>query len=247
MEIFKADDAAALLTAHFLTRTMVEPAMPAPGSRAEAYAAQDRMISALGGACGWKVGRARPGDEPYCAPIPASRRFDDDSDYARYHGVARVEAEIGFRLGRDVPPSGDDRDKDACAELVDALVPALEIVETRLAGAGAQNPLWKLADLQANGALVTGKPVPWRGQDLGRTRLVVGSSGQDIFDEVPHPFGEPFDLFCWTVNHVSRQRGGLKRGQVIITGSYCGIVDVSSPQRFVAAFADYGSVSVQVR
>ncbi|MGO4834621.1 hypothetical protein AB4144_20420, partial [Rhizobiaceae sp. 2RAB30] len=120
------------------------------------------------------------------------------------------------------------------------------ILETRLAGPAAQDPLWKLADLQANGGLVLGEPVPWTAQDLGKVRLATGSRRSDDFDSVAHPFGAPFDLFCWTVNHVSRLRGGLRRGDVIITGSYCGIVEIRDPQCFVATFADYGTVSLNV-
>lgn len=247
MDGFSVAAAADLLAAHARQGTKARPAMPGPGSRAEAYRIQDRMIAALGGACGWKVGRAKADPEPYCAPIPASRRLDGGGDYARFHGVARVEAELGFRLGRDVPPSGAVRSRAECAGLVDAIVPALEILETRLEDPAAQDPLWKLADLQANGAVVIGEPVPWTGQDTGRVRLAIGSGRTGAFDEAVHPFGEPFDLFHWTVDHVSRQRGGLKRGDVIITGSYCGIVELRDPQRFVAAFADYGEVCLNVR
>lgn len=110
----------------------------------------------------------------------------------------------------------------------------------------AQDPLWKLADLQANGGLVLGKPVPWTGQDLGAVRLAVGSQEEAAFDMAAHPFGAPFDLFCWTVDRVARHRGGLRRGDVIITGSYCGIVEIRAPGRFTAAFADFGAVCVDV-
>jgi 2-keto-4-pentenoate hydratase len=77
-------------------------------------------------------------------------------------------------------------------------------------------------------------------------RLAIGVEQAETFDEIAHPFGGPFDLFCWTVNHVSRLRGGLKRGDVIITGSYCGIVSIRDPQAFVATFADYGDVILNV-
>lgn len=63
----------------------------------------------------------------------------------RPNGVARVEAEFGFGW-RDVPPSETLWDKMECAALVDAILPCMEIVETRLTGAAAQDPLWKRAD-----------------------------------------------------------------------------------------------------
>jgi len=246
MSGFSADAAADLLIEHFCAGTTGKAAMPAPGSRAEAYRVQDLMIAALGGGCGWKVGRAKDSPEPYCAPIPASRRLDSGSTYARFHGSARLEAELGFRLGSDVPPSTAELDKAACAALIDAVVPSLEILETRLQPPQAQDPLWKLADFQASGGMVSGKPIPWCGQNLGRVRLAVGAGHNAATGEVSHPFGEPFELFCWTVNHVSRLRGGLKRGEVIITGSYCGIIEIRDPQRFVATFAEFGRAVLDV-
>lgn len=246
MNGFSADAAADLLVEHFRAGTRTQPAMPGPGTRADAYAVQDRMIAMLGGARGWKVGRAKADPEPYCAPVPAGRLLEAGDRYARVDGAARVEAELGFRLGRDVPASAAIAGRAGCAALVDAIVPVLEILETRLEAPAAHDPLWKLADLQANGGMVIGRPVPWTGQDIGRVRLAVGPERAGAFEEAAHPFGEPLDLFCRAVDHVARRRGGLKRGDVIITGSYCGIVEIRDPQRFVATFADYGEVCLAV-
>lgn len=241
---FPAESTATSLTGHFRQGTKVAPATPGPESRADAYRVQDLTIAALGGACGWKVGRAKTDPEPYCAPIPSSRRLESGSAYARPGGVALVEAELAFRLGRDVPASATLDSSEDYAALIDAVVPALEILETRLEAPAAQDALWKLADLQMNGGVVLGEPIPYTGQDLGEVRLSVG--GQEAAP-VAHPFGAPFELFCWTVGHVVRERGGLRRGDVIITGSYCGIVEVGAPQRFVAAFEGFGAVSLDVR
>lgn len=243
---FRADRAAAFLVPHFLERTQGVRAGPGPASRADAYATQDFMIAALGGGCGWKVGRAKDDPEPYCAPLPLTRLLGSGGTYRRSNGVALVEAELGFRLGRDVPAGAAPGDRAGYAALVDAVVPTLEILETRLSPPAAQDPLWKLADLQANGGVVLGRPVPWEDADLGAVRLALDAGGEAGFEARTHPFGAPFDLFCWTVEHVALRRGGLRRGDVVITGSYCGIVELRRPQRFTATFAGYGSVSVDV-
>lgn len=243
MSDFVAGRAAAFLASNFRKRETGLPDTHGPETRAQAYQVQDLMIEALGGACGWKVGRSSNDPEPYCAPIPLSRRLESGSVYLPNGGPARLEAELGFRLGRDVPVSSAVMDRAECVGLIDAILPAIEILETRLAPPAAQDPLWKLADLQANGGLVLGEPVPWAAQDIGKVCLGVG---HDVPAAANHPFGAPLDLFCWTVNHVSRHRGGLERGDVIITGSYCGIVEIGIAQRFVASFADYGEVSLSV-
>lgn len=244
MSAFCAERAAAFLLPHFEARTRGAPDMPGPATRAHAYRVQDLAVAALGGACGWKVGRGKADAEPYCAPLPLARRLAGGGAYARHDGVALVEAELGFRLGRDVPAGAAVGDGADCARLVDAVVPAIEIIETRLAAPAAQDGLWKLADLQANGGLVLGEPVAWTGQDLGVVRLTLGPDGEERAAD--HPFGAPFELLCWTLDHVARCRGGLRRGDVVITGSYCGIVELRAPQRFTATFAGYGAVSVDV-
>jgi 2-keto-4-pentenoate hydratase len=243
MNAFPGDATAAFLAAHFPDRTKATPTLPGPATRAEAYRIQDRVMSVLGDACGWKVGRAGSNPEPYCAPLPAARLLGSGGVYARHDGLARLEAELGLRIGRDVP-AGSVPGVAECAELVDAIVPAIEILEGRLAGPQAEDALWKLADLQGNGGLVLGAPVPWSGQDLRQVSLALSEDGEP--GAVAHPFGNPFDLFCWTVDHVSRHRGGLRRGNVVITGSYCGVVALADAQRFTATFPEYGVVSVDV-
>lgn len=246
MSGFSAEAAAILLAGHFHKATTVSPSIPGPSSRNDAYQVQDLMTGALGGACGWKVGLGKRDPEPYCAPIPLSRLHSTGATYVRRNEVAQVEAELGFRLGRDVPPCEIPRNEADCVKLVDAVVPCIEIVETRLAEPAAGDPLWKLADLQANGGLVVGNPSPWPVQDLSEVRLAIGPTDKEAFNLFAHPFGKPLDLLCWTINHVSQRRGGLKRGDVIITGSYCGVVEIHAPQSFVAAFANFGKVSLEV-
>lgn len=243
MSDFCADDAAAFILAQFRAGSAGLFPGAAPQGRADAYAVQDRVVAALGGACGWKVGRGRDDPEPYCAPLPRTRLLASGGRYARHHGKALVEAELGFRLGRDVPNWASVGDRARCAGLIDAIVPAIEILETRLSPPAAQQPLWKLADLQANGGVVLGEPVAWTGQDVGTARLALGGEAERVVD---HPFGAPLDLFAWTVEHVARHRGGLRRGDVIITGSYCGIVEIAAPQRFDALFTGYGTVGLDI-
>jgi 2-keto-4-pentenoate hydratase len=246
MNAFSAEAAAAFLVEHFHDRTKAASLLTGPATRADSYRVQDLLMGTLGHACGWKVGLAKPDAEPYCAPLPASRRLENGGVYKRYDGVARLEAELGLRLGRDVPAEAADLGRAECAELIDAIVPTIEILESRLVEPQAGDALWKLADLQANGGVILGEPAPWSKQDLGRVSLAINADGSQPPTDAAHPFGDPLDLFCWVVRHVSRHRGGLRRGDVVITGSYCGIITLESPQHFTATFPEYGAASVDV-
>lgn len=244
--MFEAGELAAFLTSHFSEGSRGAPDCAAPAGRADAYRVQDLVVDALGGACGWKVGCAADCPEPYCAPIPLVRRFADGCAYARHRETARLEAELGFRLAEDVPRSDVIRSRSECGDLIDAIVPAIEILETRLTSPQAELPLWKLSDLQANGGLVVGSPIPWAGQDIRKVMLTIETGEEKTTGERAHPFGDPLDLFCWTLNHVCRHRSGLRKGDVVITGSYCGIVEIIEPRPFRATFAGFGNVGLDV-
>lgn len=246
MGSFSAAQAADFLAAQFKARTSAAPAVAGPSTRADTYRVHDLLIEALGQPCGWKVGRSKTETEPYCAPLPASRRLDDGATYRAPGGVARLEAELGLRLGRDVPASSGPLDRETCLGLIDAVVPSIEIIETRLAASAAQDPEWKLADLQGNGGVVFGPALPWKGQALDQVPLVLGFAGERRSSTAPHPFGDPLGLFCWTVNTLIARGIPMRKGEVVINGSFCGIVEVPAGTRFVATFPQHGEVSVAV-
>lgn len=247
MTAFETKAAADFLWGQIEARSSGAPDMEAPGSRSDAYGVQDMLLARLGGGCGWKVGRGKAGLEPYCAPLPRAWKRAHGQEYRPAGGAALLEAEIAFRLGRDVEPRGEVLTSTRCQDLIDALVPAIEILEARLDAPAVSDPGWKLADLQGNGGLVLGEAVAWNGQSVDEVRLAVGTGKLASPDVMRHPFGAPLELFSWTVNHVAQSRGGLRRGDVIITGSYCGIVRLPAPGMFRAVFEGIGAVAVDIR
>lgn len=80
-----------------------------PASREEAYSIQDRVAAALwaehGGVTAWKTGAPDPRAEPIAAPIGAPLVLPDGVTLPGYGFHLRgVEAELAYRLGRDLPP-----------------------------------------------------------------------------------------------------------------------------------------------
>ncbi|MEI8618791.1 hypothetical protein P4S63_21530 [Pseudoalteromonas sp. B193] len=47
----------------------------------------------------------------------------------------------------------------------------------------------------------------------------------------------------WAVNYLSAKGINLKTGQVFITGSYCGVVELNTDQLTTVSYEDLGSVS----
>src|SRR5690348_2229036 len=143
------------------------PADARPSSEAQAYAIQDAVAAELGAVGGWKVGAAGPQAEPFCAPIQVADIADGPAVLpASRFRVIGVEAELAYRLSRPLPPRGRLYGLDEVVAAVGAVHPVIEIVDTRFAAFGSQNPLSHRADHQNNGVLIVGPAVAdWRSID----------------------------------------------------------------------------------
>ena len=99
-----------------------------PGTDAEAYAIQDRVVQALGEVGGWKVGAATPDSEPFRGPIQATTIFADTERVpANLLHVIGVEAELAYRFNRDLPPRDTPYTRDEVLDAIGTLHPVIEI------------------------------------------------------------------------------------------------------------------------
>lgn len=202
-----------------------------PATQQEAFAIQDAAFGLLGRTPGaWKVGGS-PGTEPTAAPIAASKLYPSGqvlpSDAHRNFGV---EAEIAFRLGRDLPARDVPYTPEDLRAAVSSLIVTMEIVESRLLDWPKVDPLWALMDFQANDSLVLGTemPVP-AALDFPNQPVLVLFDGQVAFEDTgSFKGGDPFTLMAWLANHALERTGsmagrGLKSGDVVTTGSWNGV------------------------
>jgi 2-keto-4-pentenoate hydratase len=205
-------------------------ALVQPADHDEAYAIQDATLAAIGPVGGWKIG-ACAGREPTCAPLPAEGLLPDGAYLTgpawRLRGI---EVEVGFQLGIDLPPRAAPYTRDDLALAVHAVLPVIEVVETRLAdwlGAGAEA---QLADLLSHGALVLGPRAPFEPAwfDLARVEAVLRFGEQIVAHTVgEHPSPDAGTLLEWLANHCAARGAGLKAGQVITSGSCTGLLFAS--------------------
>ena len=243
-----AEAAEVLLTAR--SGHGVVPAFPddiRPRSIADAYAIQDRVVDAVGPIGGWKVGARDATAEPTCAAlcaawIVASPATFEPGRFAR-HGI---EAELAFTFARDLPPQdGAYGERDIIAAI--AMVhPVIEVVDSRFADMQAAEPLSQLADSLSHGALVVGPgialPVSF---DIARQPVELRFGDALEFSGVnSNAAGSPFRLLAWLANHVAGRRGGLRRGNVVTTGSWSGLRFAERRAHVQARFAGIGDVSL---
>jgi 2-keto-4-pentenoate hydratase len=203
----------------------------APTTQQEAFAIQDATFGLLGRTPGaWKVGSS-PGAAPTAAPIAASKLYPSGQVLpSAAHRNFGVEAEIAFRLGRELPARDVPYTAEDLRAAVSSLIVTMEIVESRLRDWPKVDPLWALMDFQANDSLVLGTemPVP-EALDIPNQPVRVLFDGKVVFEDTgSFKGGDPFTLMAWLADHALERTGsmagrGLKAGDLITTGSWNGV------------------------
>lgn len=229
-QLAPAEAAQALCRARRDGRRVMSSLLPSHDRRA-AYAIQDATLAALGPIGGWKVGASAPGREPVCAPLPAEGLVPGGASLvgAAWH-LHGVEAELAFRLGTDLPPRGLPYTRDEVADAIDAVLPVIEVAETRLVDWLDASPSALLADLLCHGGLVLGEPAPFERAwlDLAHTEVVMHFDAQVVAHTVgEHTHPDVGALLVWLANEAAARGAGLRAGQVVTTGSCTGMLFAS--------------------
>lgn len=253
---------ALLAEMHTTGRTIPElPDGLRPGTVAESYAIQDALhdalafpIAALKVGCTSDAAQAALRiDEPIAGRLAATTLHGDGValDVSAFHHPPFLECEFGLRVGVDVahddPPPADAA---AAWSLVDAVVPAVELVDSRFAQTFGASPLSLIADNAVAAAAVLGTPVaidpasPPALADVSVSLLVDGveaatGTGADVL-------GDPIRALLWVVGHEQRRGRSIAAGTVVITGTCTGLVPVTTAAGIVADFGPYGRVSLTV-
>jgi 2-keto-4-pentenoate hydratase len=194
--------------------------------RSAVYAIQDEVARATGPVAGWKVGARTPTAEPNPAPllagalVPSPATFDGKAMH-----MIGVEIEISFHIVRDIAARTTPvAREEALAAVGDAFV-GMEVVDTRLANFQQVDPEWLLADNQMNHALVVGQSIDkWQGLDWANLQVKLVVDGKILVDQKGGLGAvDPVRPLAWMIDHAVRQRGGIRKGQAITTGSWTGL------------------------
>ena len=219
-----------------------------PLTRAAAYSIQAAMAPGLGPIGGWKVGAPSPQAEPMCSPLPISGILSSPAAAPgplRYRGI---EAEIAFRIGRDLPARQTDYSR---AEIVDSLAschPVIELVECRFAEMDKADHLSALADLQNHGALIVGAAWDgWRNIAFENLTVRLEINGRPVIEKTgSNPAVDLIGLVTWLANIGSRWAGGLKASEIVTTGSWIGKLQSPALATVVAYFDGFQPVEAMI-
>jgi 2-keto-4-pentenoate hydratase len=230
------------------TGALVSSATVLPPDRALAYAVQDETVAALGAVGAWKVGAKGPALEPNCAPLPGSGLLASDASLIGPPWTMRgVEVEVAVRFARDYMPGRPDASRESLMAAVECVLPAIEVVETRLADWRESDPLAQLADLQSHGALVVGKPSALKPAevDLRMVRACLAFDGQPVADSRGgNPAADIWRLLAWLAWHAEQRGRPLRAGDVVTTGSCTGMLFAAEGTHVVADLEGLGRVQL---
>jgi 2-keto-4-pentenoate hydratase len=221
-----------------------------PAALEDALAIQRRVQALLGVATGgWKCSLPTPERALPYAAIFAPSIFRASPCPVSARRIARIEPEVAFVLGCDLPPrAGGYADDEVRAAIAETRL-VLELLSSRYADPAAVSFPEMLADQVANEGLFVG-PVLEDGlkRALGGFPIAVdGPAGPLHRRDGRHPDGHPLRPLVWLAGHLAagEERGGLEAGQIVTTGSYAGALEVPVGAGIAVQFGGLGRIEVE--
>ena len=239
-----------LLDAH---RTKVPAAMDgvALQDEEEAYRVQDAVFAALWAGtrpAAWKVGGPSDKVTPTAAPIPPENLYHSPASVAGARmRMIGVEAEVAFRLAKDLPPRTRPYSERSVAAAVGEVLVTIELCDTRLANWKKASGPWILADFQNNSGLVLGSGTKdWQRIDFLQQEAEFKIGVRVVKVKGVHSFGNPFRLLPWLTKHCIERGVGLHAGDVITTGAWTGLEIAKPGDEVTARFPGIGEATVRI-
>lgn len=181
-------------------------------------------------------------DEPdYGHLLDDMQVFEDTPVSTSKYLYPRVEVEVGFILGTDLPGAGCTEDDVLAATA--AFAPSIELIDTRITD-------WRIglcdtiADNASSAGWVLGETrvapadIDITGVDAALTRSgeVVAKGRSDAV------LGNPVTAVAWLARKVESFGVRLRAGDIVLPGSCTRAIDARPGDEFVADFAGLGSV-----
>ena len=217
----------------------------------EAYRVQDAVFAELwpgARAAAWKAGGPSDKVEPAAAPIAPENLLHSPASVAgaKMHMIG-VEAEVAFRLAKDLPARTRPYPERSIAAAVGEVLVAIELCDTRLANWKKTSGLWKLADFQNNGALVLGSGTKdWQKIDFLQQEVEFRIGARVVKAKGAHSFGNPFRLLPWLTLHCATRGLGLRAGDIVTTGSWTGLEIARAGDVVTARFPGIGAAILRI-
>jgi len=156
----------------------------------------------------------------------------------------KVECELAFRLGIDLPPGRALFDAARMRGAVESIMPAFELVDDRHA-VYRDTAAWSLiADNAWNAGIVLGEAKPLSAipplEDLAGSLDIAGKP------RLEGKADRPLEALAWIANLTARLGAGLSRGMVVMTGSLIPTKPIAAGETALFQVPGLGEVRLQV-
>jgi 2-keto-4-pentenoate hydratase len=225
-----------------------------PEGLADGWAIQRELDAHVGPAVGWKIaatssaGQASIGaDGPHVGRLYDRCLAASPARVDATRMTMRVaEAEFAFRFGADLCAGGPAVDRTAVLGAVAALVPAIEVPDSRFDDFLAAGLPCMVADALCAGVLVLGDELTtWSPTTLRDHVVTMRSDGAVVAQgRGADVLGDPVDALTWAVGWLHAQGEDIRAGEVVTTGACTPPRPVVDGATFVADFGALGEVAV---
>ena len=200
---------------------------------------------------GKKIGLTSPGiqkqlgvDEPDYGHLFASMDCTDGNVETDKLLQPKIEGEIAFILKADL--AGGKITAEDVREATDYIVPAFEIVDSRVAD-------WRIklvdtvSDNASSGRYVLGKEKFSLSQvDLPNVPMTLYKNGEAVAEGMGSAVvGDPVNAVAWLANKMWSYGVTLKKGEVILSGAFSAAPEAQKGDEFVADFGPLGKVAAK--
>ena len=216
-----------------------------PLTMEDALAIQKQVMQEIGDQVGgWKC-VLPAGENLNIAPIFSATIYKTSPCPIRLdQGVCRIEPELAFRFGQDLPVRDSDYSE---AEIMAALAGAhlvLELIENRYKGSEEISYLEHLSDNLYNQGLYLGPEISLDAAIKSKQLDFVLTQGELTSFQGQHPNQGPILPVLWMVNFLRQSGIGIRAGQVVTTGSFAGVLDLKPNIPFTLDYSGLDTMSL---
>lgn len=157
---------------------------------------------------------------------------------------ARVEPEIAFVFAQDLLARGCYSDEQIDNAVGKAHM-ALELIQNRFSDDYQPTHFEKLADGLFNQGIVIGPEINKADAfTAAQIELSITQNAHSNTQVGKHPCGLAQAPLYWAVNYLTQLGVDIKAGQVFITGSYCGVIDLDTDTNTAISYAGLGEFNI---
>lgn len=218
-----------------------------------AYRVQRALRDAAGPLAGWKLGvtsRAKQAQvgvsDPIYGFLPAAGALDIGEPLQVSRQIQpRCEPEIVFVLGRDL--SGEHCTATEVLAATAGVAVGIEVLDSRYRDYRF-TPADVVADNASASRYAVGTPVPPAGIDLRRVGVVLEHDGEVVATASgAASLGHPAAAVAWLVRALAADGGGLRAGEIVLSGGLTAAVPVAAGDVVVATVDRVGTLELACR